>query len=198
MAIDSTANKLLEVYKTKKAADDANTKATATTDPSLIFSDEAAKTILESLKKNTGEHEKLRTTAETARATALSNWDAKNDLAASTVLTAAATLKFSVGNITVRAITASTATGAAETMRKCTATGIGLAGSTGVIWNKGSHNQVAGLAPGAGDKNAATEYAAEYLNCTLGTKGYTKQVEAAALISAGTGATTDYAKWLAA
>lgn len=129
MAIDSTANKLLEVYKTKKAADDANTKATATTDPSLIFSDEAAKTILESLKKNTGEHEKLRTTAETARATALSNWDAKNDLAASTVLTAAATLKFKEGNITVRAITASTATGAAETMRKCTATGIGLAGA---------------------------------------------------------------------
>jgi hypothetical protein len=165
-----------------------------------MFRDEAAKTILDSLKKNTKEHLDLRTTAEQARATALSNWDAKNDLAASTTLTAAATLKFSAGNITVRGITASTATGAAETMRKCTANGVGESHATasnhGVVWNLGSHNQVAGLAPAGAAKNAATEYAAEYLNCALGTpaKGYTAQVTAAKVVSTGTTQTD----WLAA
>jgi len=169
-----------------------------------MFRDEAAKTILDSLKKNTKEHLDLRTTAEGARATALSNWDAKNDLAASTTLTDAATLKFKEGNIIVRGITAGTATGAAETMRKCTANGVGESSATpsqwGTVWNLGSHNQVAGLAVTGDVLNAASEYAAEYLNCTEGTPdlGYTKQVKVAADISAGTGATTDYAKWLAA
>ena len=165
-----------------------------------MFRDEAAKTILDSLKKNTKEHLDLKDLAFTARGTALSNWDAKNVLAASTTLTAAATLKFSAGNITVRGITASTATGAAETMRKCTANGVGESHATasnhGVVWNLGSHNQVAGLAPLNADKNAATEYAAEYLNCALGTpaKGYTAQVTAAKVVSTGTTQTD----WLAA
>jgi len=167
-----------------------------------MFRDEAAKTILDSLKKNTKEHLDLKDLAFTARGTALSNWDAKNVLAASTTLTAAATLKFSAGNITVRGITASTATGAAETMRKCTANGVGESSATpsqwGTVWNLGSHNQVAGLAVTHPVLNAASEYAAEYLNCTKGTPvlGYTKQVKVAADISAGTG--TTYTAWLAA
>lgn len=151
------------------------------------------------MKKNLKEHLDLKTAAFNARATALTNWDTKNNLAESTVLTAAATLKFSKGAIAIRKVSAAVATGAYEDMRKCSSNGIGksTANAAAVVWDSGSHNQVAGLAATGGALNAAAEYQAQYMDCSSGgIKGYTATVTANKLLSAGSG--TTYTNWLAA
>jgi len=104
---------------------------------------------------------------------------------ASSTTTAIETLKFSAGKLSIRKVDAS-ATGVSEEMRKCSTAGIGSYGSNaGVLWNSGSHNQVAGTANTGAD--SAKEYKDHYLDCatvtTVGNRGYTVRVTAAKVLS---------------
>jgi hypothetical protein len=101
-------------------------------------------------------------------------------------------LKFKEGNLYVRAVSATLATGAAEKLRKCMAGGIGNWGATesarGAIWNGGSHNMALGIVHASG-LNAAKEYKDQYLDCATVTnvanRGYTVRVTASKVLSAG-------------